>query len=174
MMFNSLEQSCLSSCHCSDILEPSPRQRSHSFNPVVMRTKCFISNSEDGECALEKAKTGLAVKASSGKEDVGASCQLGEKKAQRIFIPDFLNPPTCLSNLPHQHRKNLRQCSLPVLDLSKQPDPNTESQSKNPSSQKTPDTRAHNTGTSTVSRLHSIDSHSTTYTVSKKHFNIRK
>lgn len=160
MMFNSPQQSRLSSQHCSDICEPNPRQRSDS-NPAVMHTKFFISNSEDGECATEKAKTGLSVKASSGKEDLAASCQLGQKKAQRAFIPDFLNPPTCLSSLPHQHKKNLQQCSMSVLDLSKQPDLNTESHSKNPSSPRTPD-RA-----STVYRLHSIDNHSTTHTVSE-------
>ncbi|XP_035508292.1 ubiquitin-associated protein 1-like [Morone saxatilis] len=120
MMFSSPQQSRLASRHCSDFWEPNPRQRSHSLNPAVLRTKFAISDSEDeGDSATKKAKTCLSVKASSDGERPAASCQHGLRKAQRAFIPDLLNPPACLSSLPYQRRKNLRQSSLSVLDKSK-------------------------------------------------------
>ncbi|XP_044058748.1 ubiquitin-associated protein 1-like [Siniperca chuatsi] len=160
MMFSSPQQSRLASRHCSDFWEPNPRQRSHSLNPAVLRTKFAISDSEDeGESAAEKAKTCLSVKACSSGERPAASCQRGQRKAQRAFVPDLLNPPACLSSLPHQRRKNLRQCSLSVLETSKQHDPNADSQSERPASHRTPDTRAN-----TVDRLPCINNHNTTHT----------
>ncbi|XP_037650740.1 ubiquitin-associated protein 1-like isoform X2 [Sebastes umbrosus] len=148
VMLNSPQQSRLASRHCSDFWEPNPRQRSHSLNPAVLRTKLAISDSEDdGESAAEKANIGLcmSVKACSGGErPAAATCQRGQRKAQRAFIPDLLNPPACLSSLPHQRRKNLRQCSLSELDTSKQHGANTDRLS----SHRTPTTRAN-----TVDRL---------------------
>ncbi|XP_038557998.1 ubiquitin-associated protein 1-like [Micropterus salmoides] len=151
MMFSSPQESRLASRHCSDFWEPNPRQRSHSLNPTVLRTKFVISDSEDeGPSAAEKAKT---VKACPDGQRSAASCQRGQRKAQRAFVPDLLNPPACLSSLPHQRRKNLRQCSLSVLETSKQHDPNADIQSKSLSSNRTPNTRAPNTRANTVDRL---------------------
>ncbi|XP_073319828.1 uncharacterized protein ubap1lb [Pagrus major] len=160
MVFSSPQQSRLASRHCSDFWEPNPRQRSNSLNPAVLRTKFMVSDSEDEG---DSAKTCLSVKASSGGGCPVASCQRGQRKAQRAFVPDLLNPPTCLSSLPHQRRKNLRQCSVSVLDNAKQHDPNTDSLSKIPSSHRTPDTRASNTRASTVDMLPSINNHNTTH-----------
>ncbi|XP_031142751.1 ubiquitin-associated protein 1-like [Sander lucioperca] len=155
MMFSSPQQSRLASRHCSDYWEPNPRQRSHSLNPAVLRTTLAISDSEDdGESAAEKAKIRLSVKGSSGGERPAALCQRAQRRAQRAFVPDLLHPPACLSSLPHQRRKNLRQCSLSGLDTSRQPDPNTYSQSKSLSSHRTPTTRAN-----TIDGLPSTYSH---------------
>ncbi|XP_075947004.1 uncharacterized protein ubap1lb isoform X1 [Anarhichas minor] len=151
MMFSSPQQSRLASRHCSDFWEPNPRQRSRSLNPDVLRIKLSISDSEDE--ASEKAKICLSGKACSGGEIAAASCQRGQRKAQRAFVPDLLNPPACLSSLPHQRRKNLRQCSLSVLDTSEQHGPNTDS----PSSNTTPTSRAPNTRANTVDMLPSVN-----------------
>lgn len=163
MMFSSPQQSRLASRHCSDFWEPNPRQRSHSLNPAVLRAKFAISDSDDEG---ENAKTCSSGKACSGGEHPAATCQQGQRKAQRAFVPDFLNPPACLSSLPHQRRKNLRQCSLSVLDTSKQHDPNTDSQAR-----RTSDTRAPNTRANTVDRLPSSNNHNTTHTVRDAHLN---
>ncbi|KAM9366559.1 uncharacterized protein ubap1lb [Symphorus nematophorus] len=166
MIFSSPQQSRLASRHCSDFWEPNPRQRSHSLNPAVLRTKFVISDSEDeAERATQKAKTCLSVKASSAGERPAASCPRAQKKAQKAFVPDLLNPPACLSSLPHQRRKNLRQCSLSGLDTPKH-DPNMDSQSKSPSSHRTPNTRAPNTRANTVDRLPSVNNNNTTHTKS--------
>lgn len=166
MMFSSPQQSRLASRHCSDFWEPNPRQRSHSLNPAVLRTKFIISDSEDeGESATAKAKTCLSVKACLGGERAVASCQSGQRKAQRAFVPDLLNPPACLSSLPHQRRKNLRQCSLSVLDTPKQDDPSTDSRSESSSLHRKLDTRAPNIRANTVDRLPRINSHSTAHAV---------
>nr|XP_046227755.1 ubiquitin-associated protein 1-like isoform X2 [Scatophagus argus] len=154
MMLTSPQQSHLVSRHCSDFWEPNPRQRSHSLNPAVLRTKFDLSDSEDeGESAKEKTKACLSMKDSG--EHLAASCQRGQRTAQKAFVPDLLNPPACLSSLPHQRRKNLRQCSLSVLNTSKQCDSNTESQYKSPSSHRTPNTRVPNTIANTDERLYS-------------------
>ncbi|XP_042336975.1 ubiquitin-associated protein 1-like, partial [Plectropomus leopardus] len=160
MMLSSPQQSRLASRHCSDFWEPNPRQRSYSLNPSVLRAKLAVSDSEDDvESAAQKAKK--SAKAASGGERPAAPCQRGQRSAQRAFVPDLLNPPACLSSLPHQRRKNLRQCSLSVLDTPKEHKPNTESQSKGPTSHRAPATRAN-----TVDRLPSINNHNTTHTKS--------
>ncbi|XP_040051939.2 uncharacterized protein ubap1lb [Gasterosteus aculeatus] len=146
MMFSSPQQSRLASRHCSDFWEPPPRQRSHSLNPAVLRTEGPVSDSEDE--ASEKDKIYFSVKACSG-----------QRKAQRAFVPDLLNPPACLSSLPHQRRKNLRQCSLSVLETSQDHGPNTDS----PISNWTPISRALNIRANTVDRLPSTNNHSTTH-----------
>ncbi|XP_034383906.1 ubiquitin-associated protein 1-like [Cyclopterus lumpus] len=130
MMFSSPQQSRLASRHCSDFWEPNPRQRSHSLNPAVLRTKLLISDSED---------------------------DASERKAQRAFVPDLLNPPACLSSLPHQRRKNLRQYSLSVLDTSEQHGPNS------PPSNTTSISRAPTTRANTVDMLPSMNNHNTTH-----------
>ncbi|XP_045081408.1 ubiquitin-associated protein 1-like [Coregonus clupeaformis] len=50
-LFSSPQESRLASRHSSDFWEPNPRQRSHSLNPVDMRTrvKFVISDSEEEE-----------------------------------------------------------------------------------------------------------------------------
>uniref|UniRef100_UPI0037E79827 ubiquitin-associated protein 1-like n=1 Tax=Semicossyphus pulcher TaxID=241346 RepID=UPI0037E79827 len=149
MMFCSPQQSRLASRHCSDFWEPNPRQRSHSLNPTVLRTKSAISDSEEeGEIAAQRAKACLSVKTCSGG---GSPAAPGQRKAQRAFVPDLLNPPACLSSLPHQRRKNLRQCSLSGLDSSK-PEPKTDSQSKKTPDIRATNTRAPNTRANTVDR----------------------
>ncbi|KAM7015154.1 ubiquitin-associated protein 1-like [Tautogolabrus adspersus] len=135
MMFSSPQQSRLASRHSSDFWEPNPRQRSHSLNLILLRSKTAVSDSEEEAESAQKAKARLSVKTGS----VGKSpANPGPKKAQKAFVPDLLNPPACLSSLPHQRRKNLRQCSLSGIDSSKLVN-KTVSQSE-----KTPDTRAPN------------------------------
>ncbi|XP_023281300.1 ubiquitin-associated protein 1-like [Seriola lalandi dorsalis] len=159
MMFKSPQQSRLASRHSSDFWEPNPRQRSRSLNPAVLRTKFTISESEDkGETAAWKAQRCVSVTRSSSGERPTASSQRGQQKA---FVPDLLNPPACLSSLPHQRRKNLRQYSLSALETSTQHKPNAPSQgqslsSHRPSSNRTPTTRAN-----TVHQLPSITNHKT-------------
>ncbi|XP_024119338.2 uncharacterized protein LOC112140582 [Oryzias melastigma] len=125
MMFSSPQQSRLASRHNSDFWEPNPRQRSHSLNPAVLRAKFTISGSED------KSDKIVPVMCSSEDSRPAARCQHGQKKPQKAFIPDLLNPPSCLSSLPHQRRKNLRQCSLSVTDSSILQKPKTESSFSN-------------------------------------------
>ncbi|KAG8001047.1 Programmed cell death protein 7, partial [Nibea albiflora] len=164
MMFSSPQQSRLASRHCSDFWEPNPRQRSHSLNPAVLLSKFVISDSEDeGESATEKATTRLSVKACSGGECAAALCQRGQRTPQGAFVPDLLNPSACLSSLLHQCRKNLRQCSLTVLDTPKQHDPNKDIQSKSPSSNRAIETRTLNTKAKTVEKLPSMNNHNTTH-----------
>ncbi|KAM8895097.1 uncharacterized protein ubap1lb isoform 2-T2 [Spinachia spinachia] len=148
MMFSSPQHSRLASRHCSDFWEPNPRQRSHSLNPAVLRTQVPISDSED-----EASEIYFSAKVVSGGE-TSASCQ---RKTQRAFVPDLLNPPACLSSLPHQRRKNLRQCSLSVLETSQRDVLNTDS----PTSNRTPTSQALNTRANTVDRLPSIYNHNT-------------
>lgn len=121
MMFRSPQQSRLASRHSSDFWEPNPRQRSHSLNPSVLRAKFTISDSEDDEndCPVRIAVP-LPEKKQLNVERPSVSSQRSQRKAQKAFVPNLLHPPTCLSSLPHQRRKNLRQCSLSVLETSKQ------------------------------------------------------
>ncbi|XP_034536487.1 ubiquitin-associated protein 1-like [Notolabrus celidotus] len=154
MMFSSPQQSRLASRHCSDFWEPNPRQRSHSLNPTVLRSKSAVSDSvEEGGGCKQKAKDSLSVKTCTGGRSPATS---GQRKAQKAFIPDLLNPPACLSSLPHQRRKNLRQCSLSVLDTSKS-DPETDNQTKKTPDTRPSNTRAPNTRANTVDRLPSIN-----------------
>lgn len=164
MMFSSPQQSRLASRHSSDFWEPNPRQRSHSLNPAVLCTKFVISDSEDeGEITAQKAKTLLPAVACLSGDHPAALCQRSQRKAQKAFVPDLLNPPACLSSLPHQRRKNLRQCSLSGLETSKQVDPKTDSQSKSPSPHRNPNTRSN-----TIDRLPSINKQKPTYMVRGK------
>ncbi|XP_029986856.1 ubiquitin-associated protein 1-like [Sphaeramia orbicularis] len=127
MMFSSPQQSRLASRHSSDFWEPNPRQRSHSLNPAVLRTKFTISDSDDeGDTSLKKGY------------HPPAQCQ--RSKAQKAFVPDLLNPPACLSSLPHQRRKNLRQCSLSASP--KQSVLEVDSQSHNASVHRSPNIRS--------------------------------
>ncbi|XP_017275079.1 ubiquitin-associated protein 1-like [Kryptolebias marmoratus] len=128
MMFSSPQQSRLASRHSSDFWEPNPRQRSNSLNPAVLRTKVTISDSEDeGENTTQKVKTDGSEKASPVKACTAVPCQSGQRKAQKAFVPDLLSPLSCLSSLPHQRRKNLRQCSLSAMDRTTQQESNSES-----------------------------------------------
>ncbi|CAJ1048687.1 ubiquitin-associated protein 1-like [Xyrichtys novacula] len=141
MMFSSPQQSRLASRHCSDFWEPNPRQRSYSLNPTVLRSKSAVSDSEEeGEGSKRKTKAGSPVKTCPGGKSPAAQ---GQRKAQKAFIPDLLNPPACLSSLPHQRRKNLRQCSLSGLDSSK-PDLVTDNKTRKTPDIKAPNTRAQN------------------------------
>lgn len=123
MLFNASQQPS------SDIWETNPRQRSYSLNPATQCTKPVTSDSEhEVTPAADKAKTSADGNCSTGGFQIGASRQRGQRKRQKAFVPDFLNPPTCLSSLPHQRRKNLRQCSLSELEVTKQHDLKKESQ----------------------------------------------
>ncbi|KAM9319012.1 uncharacterized protein ubap1lb [Pholidichthys leucotaenia] len=134
MIFSSPQQSCLASHPSSDFWEPSPRQRSRSLSPVVLHSKFRMSVSDEEEEGLtQEPKT--SVLSEEKRPDV--LCKAGQKKVQRAFVPDLLNPPACLSSLPHQRRKNLRQCSLSGIDGSTHHSPNRSSSS----SQRAPDTR---------------------------------
>ncbi|XP_071328995.1 ubiquitin-associated protein 1-like isoform X2 [Trachinotus anak] len=156
MMFSSPQQSRLASRHSSDFWEPNPRQRSHSLNPAILCTNFTTSESEDKE---ERA----AQKGQTGGERPAVSLHRGQQKA---FIPDLLNPPACLSSLPHQRRKNLRQSSLSVLQTSTQHDPNAHSQGQSSSPHRPQSTRAPTTRANTVHRLLSTTNHKTTHTMS--------
>ncbi|XP_039989451.1 uncharacterized protein ubap1lb isoform X2 [Xiphias gladius] len=171
MMFSSPQQVCLASSHSSNVWEPKPRQRSQSLNPAVLCTKFTISDTDDkGESSTREAQTCASVKGHSSGERSVASCQHGQQKAQKAFVPNLLNPPTCLSSLPHQRRKNLRQSSLSLLEMSAQHYPNTNSQAQNLFSQRTsntrtPNTRISNTRVNTVHRPPTITSHNITHTI---------
>ncbi|XP_008403182.1 ubiquitin-associated protein 1-like [Poecilia reticulata] len=150
MMFSSPQQSRLASRHSSDLWEPNPRQRSHSLNPAVLRTTFTISDLEDeGGNTVQEAKENLTAKACLKEEHPAASCQSGQRKAQRAFIPDLLNPPSCLSSLPHKRRKNLRQCSVSGTDMSKKQESNMDCQPLSSFSYKAPNTRTYATDKST-------------------------
>lgn len=121
MMFRSPQQSRLASRHSSDFWEPNPRQRSHSLNPSVLRATFTISDSEDEfDSPLEIISIPLPERKDLNVEKPRVSSQRNQRKAQKAFVPNLLHPPTCLSSLPHQRRKNLRQCSLSALETSKQ------------------------------------------------------
>lgn len=168
MMFNTSQQPCLASCHGSDMWEPNPRQCSHCLSPAALRAKPVISDSEDnGVCATEKAKRSLSGYSNTGRPHPGTSHQCGQRKAQKAFVPDLLNPPTCLSSLPHQRRKNLRQCSLSVLEIPKQQ--KTVTQTISLSSQRGLDTTASSNRASAFHRSQTIDYHGMTSGVSNKH-----
>ncbi|XP_054878427.1 uncharacterized protein ubap1lb [Poeciliopsis prolifica] len=151
MMFSSPQQSRLASRHSSDFWEPNPRQRSLSLNLAVLRTTFTISDSEDeGGNTVQQAKKPLTAKACLKEEHPAASCQnMKQRKAQRAFIPDLLNPPSCLSSLPHKRRKNLRQCSVSGTDMSKKQESNIDSQPQSSFSYKAPNTRIYTTDKST-------------------------
>ncbi|TNN65377.1 hypothetical protein EYF80_024413 [Liparis tanakae] len=162
MMFSSPQQSRLASRHRSDFWEPNPRQRSHSFNLGVLRAKLPVSDSEDE--ASEEAGSGGDIPA--------ATCRRGPRKAQRAFVPDLLNPPACLSSLPHQCRKNLRQCSLSLLDTFEQHGPNSPSSNttaiRRASNTRASNTRAPNTRANTVDMLPNMNNHNTKHMVRVK------
>ncbi|XP_070410689.1 ubiquitin-associated protein 1 isoform X2 [Nothobranchius furzeri] len=109
MLFSSPQQSRLASRHVSDLWEPNPRQRSLSLN-AVMRTAFTDSDSDD------EGDNTTPVNADLGNAHITISPQHHQRKAQRAFVPNFLNPPSCLSSLPHQNRRNLRQCSFSVME----------------------------------------------------------
>ncbi|XP_075994606.1 uncharacterized protein ubap1lb isoform X2 [Genypterus blacodes] len=143
MMFSSPQQSRLASRHNSDFWEPNPRQRSHSLNPAVLRAKFVISDSEDDEeRSAAKAQTPSPVNTGSDGGRPAALCQRVQRKTQKAFVPDLLNPPACLSSLPHQRRKNLRQCSLSALETNNQDDGDASSRGPNPSPHRTPQATA--------------------------------
>lgn len=143
MMFSSPQQSRLASRHSSDFWEPNPRQRSNSLNPAVLRAKFTISDSEEEEeKATQEVRKDVSERAGSGNACSTVSCQNAQKKAQKAFVPNLLSPASCLSSLPHQRRKNLRQCSLSAMDRTTLQESNAESCSQNPSSRRAPNTRA--------------------------------
>ncbi|XP_069574534.1 uncharacterized protein ubap1lb [Brachyistius frenatus] len=156
MMFSSPQQSRLASRHSSDFWEPNPRQRSRSLNLSVLRSNTAASESEEEEDA-QRADTCQTVEA--GSECPAAAHGRGQRKAQKAFVPDLLNPPACLSSLPHQRRKNLRQCSLSGLDTPFPHRPNADSMFQSLSSHRAP-----STWTRTLNRVPTISTLSTAHT----------
>ncbi|XP_030581051.1 ubiquitin-associated protein 1-like [Archocentrus centrarchus] len=147
MILSSPQQNRLASRQSSDFCEPNPRQRSHSLKHSILCTKGTISDSEDEEGAAQKAK---AKNVGLGEQRLPVKCQHVQRRAQKAFVPDLLNPPACLSSLPHQRRKNLRQCPLSLRDTSTQQDPNTDNHSQSPLSHMASSTRTSHTSASTV------------------------
>ncbi|XP_029904107.1 ubiquitin-associated protein 1-like isoform X1 [Myripristis murdjan] len=145
LMFSSPQQSRLASRHSSDFWEPNPRQRSRSLNLAVLRSAAVSESKDEGDGCAGKAKASRPEEASPA-----ASGQPGPRKAQRAFVPNLLTPPACLSSLPHQRRKNLRQCSLSSLETASR-DLKTGSQSQSSSAHRPPNTRAN-----TVDRVPTI------------------
>ncbi|KAG7235340.1 hypothetical protein INR49_002763 [Caranx melampygus] len=157
MMFSSPQQSHLSSCQSSNHWETNLQQHPHtSFT--------MLASEEKGESAACKTQT-CTVTGCLNKES--ASDQRGQRKA---FVPNLLNPPACLSSLPHRRRKNLRQCSLSVLEMTTQHDPNAFSHSQSPSSHRSSSTKTPTTRANSVHRLPSINNHKAM--VRDKDFNI--
>lgn len=170
MMFNTSQQPSTVGRHGSDIWETNPRQRPYSLNPATVCTKPVISDSEhEATPATDKVKKNGDGKCTTGGFHIGTSRQRGQRKGQKAFVPDFLNPPTCLSSLPHQRRKNLRQCSLSELEVTKQHDLKNESQNS-PSSQ---GSTTGNMRASPYHRSQTIDCHGITPEVSNTHFKSR-
>nr|XP_020441452.1 ubiquitin-associated protein 1-like [Monopterus albus] len=162
MMFSSPQQSHLASCHSSDFWEPNPRQHSHSLNLTVLRTKFTISDSDgEGEIIAQKAQITMSATGHLAGERSAESCQLGLRKTQNAFV----NPPACLSSLPHQCRKNLRQCSLFMPETSTQHDFITGSLSSHEDTGTT-NIRAPSTRAKTINRLTGINNHNTTDVIS--------
>ncbi|XP_061564563.1 ubiquitin-associated protein 1-like [Cololabis saira] len=153
MMFSSPQQSRLASRHSSDFWEPNPRQRSRSLNLAVLRAGCTASDSEeDGGSAVQDTTIIVPEKAHQGGTGVrpAGSGQPGQTKARKAFVPDLLNPPSCLSSLPHRRRKNLRQCSLSGGETS-----SSDSRTRSPGPRRAPNTRANTL--STVGRHDTTD-----------------
>ncbi|KAM3850284.1 uncharacterized protein ubap1lb [Diretmus argenteus] len=147
-MFSSPQQSRLASRHNSDFWEPNPRQRSHSLNLAILRANFDAAatsedNDDDDDDGKGPAEDGLTFSAGP----LPSSSSSSSSSAQKAFIPNLLNPPACLSSLPHQRRKNLRQCS------SSQHNQKTSSRLQRP-----PNTRAN-----TVDRVPSIKHHKPTH-----------
>lgn len=167
MMFNTSQQPSMVGRHGSDIWETNPQQHSYSLNPATPCTKPVISDSEhEAAPATDKVKKNGDGNCTTGGFHIGTSRQRGHRKGQKAFVPDLLNPPTCLSSLPHQRRKNLRQCSLSELEVTKQHDLKNESQTS-PSSQ---GSTTGNMRASPYYRSQTIDCHGITPEVSNTHF----
>lgn len=158
MLFNTSRQPS------SDIWETNPRQRSYSLNPATLCTKPVTPDSEhEVTPATDKAKESADGNCSTG--GIQTAWPRGQRKRQKAFVPDFLNPPTCLSSLPHQRRKNLRQCSLSELEVNKQHDLKNESQtSLSSQGSSTANLRANS-----YHRSQTIDCHGTRPEVSNAH-----
>lgn len=113
-LFSSPQESRLASRHSSDFWEPNPRQRSHSLNPVDMRTrvKFVISDSEEEEeCSSSESGSGY-------RSDQRVP---GVRNPLQTCTPNVLNLPGSQSGLvTYQRRKNLRQYSLSVLETSRE------------------------------------------------------
>lgn len=147
----------------SDIWETNPRQRSYSLNPATLGAKPVLSDSQSKAApAADEAKKSADGNCSTVGFTIDASRQRSQRKRQKAFVPDFLNPPTCLSSLPHQRRKNLRQCSLSELEVTKQHDSNQGSQTS-VSSQGSPTA---NVRATSYHRSQTIDCHGTSNEVS--------
>ncbi|CAL8364042.1 unnamed protein product [Gadus morhua 'NCC'] len=119
LMFSSPQQSRMAGRYSSDVWEPDPRPRSNSLN--LPPRLPFASPCGDGRGEGPDARG-----APPGRDlsTAGNPLQHGARKAQKAFKPSLLDPPACLSSLPHQRRKNLRQCSLPALEVRGAPQEN--------------------------------------------------
>ncbi|CAL8246554.1 unnamed protein product [Lota lota] len=115
LMFSSPQQSRLASRYSSDFWEPDPCPRSNSLNPADLPSWPAFATPywDDRE---ERVETQGPLPGRGFPSPVGNPLQHSARKAQKAFKPSLLNPPACLSSLPHQRRKNLRQCSLSALE----------------------------------------------------------
>ncbi|XP_068457677.1 ubiquitin-associated protein 1-like [Clinocottus analis] len=167
MMFSSPQQSRLASRHRSDCWEPNPRQRSHSLNPAALREGRGSPEEIPPAAATAAAATAAAATAAAATAAAAtAACQRAHRKAQRAFVPDLLNPPACLSSLPHQRRRNLRQCSLSVLDALQQHAAKEDAAKEDAAKEDAANEDAANTSrANAVDRLPSVQ-HSSTHTKS--------
>ncbi|KAM9422413.1 ubiquitin-associated protein 1-like [Salvelinus alpinus] len=118
-LFSSPQESRLASRHSSDFWEPNPRQRSHSLNPVDMRTrvKFVISDSEEEE-ECSSSGEGSSESGSGYRSDQRVP---GMRNPRQTCTSNVLNLPVSQSGLvTYQRRKNLRQYSLSVLETSRE------------------------------------------------------
>lgn len=167
MMFSTSRGPVLVGRSCSDTWEADPGQRSDA--PTTCTEPVASECQHEAVPAPDQAKTESDVKCSPGGVHIGASRQRGQRKVQKAFVPDLLNPPTCLSSLPHQRRKNLRQCSLSELEGTKQHDLKKQSPAS-PSSQGGVGSAAVSLRASPYCRSQTIDCHGTAPEVSHAHF----
>ncbi|KAJ3593015.1 hypothetical protein NHX12_005353 [Muraenolepis orangiensis] len=118
LLFSSPQQSRLASRYSSDFWEPNPRPRSNSLNLASLHPRPTLASSDWEDDGPVERDTGTPWPPSGTdlSAPAGTSLRQSGRKAQKAFKPSLLNPPACLSSLPHQRRKNLRQCSLSALE----------------------------------------------------------
>lgn len=155
MMFSSPQQSRLASGQ-------SPNHGESNLQQHPNTSSTTSASAGRGESVRTQTST---VTGCSSKER--ASDQRGQRKA---FVPSLLDPPACLSSLPHRRRKNLRQCSLSALETTTQHDPKAFSHSHSPSSHRPSSTKTPATRANSVHRLPSSNNHKVM--VTDKDFNI--
>ncbi|CAN9507323.1 unnamed protein product [Ophioblennius macclurei] len=126
--------------------QPRPRQRSHSLSSAP---PCGQRPEQEGE-------GGGAPTARSGGEEHAICSPLALRKGQRSFVPNLLNPPACLSSLPHQRRKNLRHRSLSERHVCTPHDATAQLRSPDPKGHRPPDPKGQRPPDPSDSTAHKI------------------